>query len=457
MTESAQHGGRGIVAAFGIQAHEVRSESLAGGWREPAVNLRKEQPFFALGVGAKEGDELARDGQEVLAVVIRPLFDLERGVPERAHQVALEVVVAPDARHRNAVPIHPRSHQSRQEQRFFLVVVAEIDVFAKKTHESLEIGARWVFPCLHAVDVLFERVHGIGDQAVLAHQMLDGIHWTPAVTSDVPAHLLAETWRLAQCLRAAGRRRKHFAPARGKAWIVDWHAECSPADMEPSTTLHAKPYVIIVGVDFSDIGDLAVQRAFELAAQQAHAEVHLVHVARSFGPTMQIDLPQEVKTLSAEEASDELVRYTERKVEEFAAKHAADGCGGFARAVTHLRLESPAAEIAQLASDLEADIAIVGTHGRRGFSRVLLGSVAEAVVRLAPCPVLVVRAVRVTATDVPTIEPPCPRCVETRRETAGQELWCAQHRQRHGRRHTYHQVDRKTSSHPPTGLLTELS
>jgi hypothetical protein len=172
---------------------------------------------------------------------------------------------------------------------------------------------------------------------------------------------------------------------------------------------------------------------------------------------MQIDLPQEVKTLSAEEASNELVRYTEGKVEAFATKCGEGGCGGFSRAVTHLRLESPAAEIAQLCSDLEADLAIVGTHGRRGFSRVLLGSVAEAVVRLAPCPVLVVRVPRATAAEVPSIEPPCPHCVETRRETGGQELWCAQHRQRHGRRHTYHQVDRRTTSRPPAALLTELS
>jgi nucleotide-binding universal stress UspA family protein len=49
--------------------------------------------------------------------------------------------------------------------------------------------------------------------------------------------------------------------------------------------------------------------------------------------------------------------------------------------------------IAQLASDIEADLVVVGTHGHRGLERLLLGSVAENVVRLAPCPVLVVRPV----------------------------------------------------------------
>ena len=51
-----------------------------------------------------------------------------------------------------------------------------------------------------------------------------------------------------------------------------------------------------------------------------------------------------------------------------------------------------AAEIVKSAKEWPADIIVVGSHGRAGVSRVLLGSVAEAVTRQAPCPVLVVRA-----------------------------------------------------------------
>jgi nucleotide-binding universal stress UspA family protein len=47
--------------------------------------------------------------------------------------------------------------------------------------------------------------------------------------------------------------------------------------------------------------------------------------------------------------------------------------------------------VARAASDWEADLVVVGTHGRRGVSRILLGSGAEQVIRLAPVPVLVVR------------------------------------------------------------------
>ena len=48
-------------------------------------------------------------------------------------------------------------------------------------------------------------------------------------------------------------------------------------------------------------------------------------------------------------------------------------------------------EIVALALDERADLIVIGTHGRGGMSRVLLGSTADRVVRLAPCPVLTVR------------------------------------------------------------------
>jgi nucleotide-binding universal stress UspA family protein len=57
------------------------------------------------------------------------------------------------------------------------------------------------------------------------------------------------------------------------------------------------------------------------------------------------------------------------------------------------RLEDgdPATEILQLARVLQSDLIVLGTHGRRGLDRLLLGSVAEQVLRKAPCPVLTAR------------------------------------------------------------------
>ena len=58
---------------------------------------------------------------------------------------------------------------------------------------------------------------------------------------------------------------------------------------------------------------------------------------------------------------------------------------------TVLRTGVPYREIVALATDERADLVLMGTHGRGGLDRALLGSVADRVVRLAPCPVLTVR------------------------------------------------------------------
>ena len=57
---------------------------------------------------------------------------------------------------------------------------------------------------------------------------------------------------------------------------------------------------------------------------------------------------------------------------------------------TLITSESPAREIAHYASEHQIDLIVIGTHGRSGLSRMLIGSVAEKVVRMAPCPVLTV-------------------------------------------------------------------
>src|SRR5690606_39204333 len=125
-----------------------------------------------------------------------------------------------------------------------------------------------------------------------------------------------------------------------------------------------------------------------------------------------------------------LREYVEKRVSSFRAAHPELPPTFPDHLVAHQRVEMPSEEIAQLAADLEADLVVVGTHGRRGFSRFLLGSVAEATVRLAPCPVLVVRP-KALPPSGPAIQPPCPKCVEARIASGGTELWCEQHRERH--------------------------
>ena len=146
--------------------------------------------------------------------------------------------------------------------------------------------------------------------------------------------------------------------------------------------------------------------------------------------------------MSINEAASRITAHVEKRLNEFRAARGDDLAG--LRVVPHLRTDSPAFEVAQLAADLEADLVIVGTHGRRALARMLVGSVAELTVRLAPCPVLVVRP-KAHPAPVPTIQPPCPRCLEARASSGGKEFWCEQHRERHGQRHTYHQGDRASA------------
>jgi len=193
-------------------------------------------------------------------------------------------------------------------------------------------------------------------------------------------------------------------------------------------------YVIVVGVDYSRASDLAFEQALTIASGKPHAELHVVYVKASVNARA-----RSVESVtSREDAARELQAYVAQQVSAFQAR---TGKLPFERLFDHLRSDEPGHQIAQLAADLEADLVVVGTHDRSGMPRLLLGSVAEAVTRLSPCPVLIVRP-KAVPVAVPTIEPPCPRCVDVRFATHGDELWCAQHRERHGQRHTYHQADR---------------
>jgi nucleotide-binding universal stress UspA family protein len=206
----------------------------------------------------------------------------------------------------------------------------------------------------------------------------------------------------------------------------------------------SKPYVIVVAVDYSESGNLALERALELGLEKPSAVIHVINVLPIFESGF---LPDATTTTWAgvqptiAEAAQQLGRYIEARVADFRKRHAEQNLAFLDGIRAHQRIEVPSEEVAQLAADLEADLVVVGTHGRRGMSRLLLGSVAEATVRLSPCPVLVVRP-KTVPPPLPRIEPPCPRCVEARKTSAGKELWCEQHRERHGQRHTYHQGDR---------------
>jgi nucleotide-binding universal stress UspA family protein len=78
------------------------------------------------------------------------------------------------------------------------------------------------------------------------------------------------------------------------------------------------------------------------------------------------------------------------------AKLIADRAGKAPFGPPLLETGEPRDLIVQTATKLGADLIVMGTHGRRGFRRLMLGSVAESISRAAPCPVLLVRAEEVS-------------------------------------------------------------
>lgn len=201
--------------------------------------------------------------------------------------------------------------------------------------------------------------------------------------------------------------------------------------------------IIVVGFDFSELGEMALDKAILLAGHNK-ADLHVVHVTVPIGPAYTMDgvYPRIAPTTQDVERS--VIDRVRHRLQAIAER-------GTDAAIVHVKAGDVATDICDVARELEADLIVVGTHGRQGVVRLLLGSVAEGVVRAATCPVLVVRPKSVL--EVPEIESACPVCLSTRRETRGREMWCEQHRHNLGRRHTYHYVPRSVASHENMPLV----
>ncbi len=134
---------------------------------------------------------------------------------------------------------------------------------------------------------------------------------------------------------------------------------------------------ILSPVDFDDNSPVALEVAAEIARQN-DGTILLFHVVpMMIAPT---DMPLYVDIYKGQEET------AREKLREIAAKRFQ---GIKHEILTHLG--EPAGAIIKTARHSAADVIVMATHGRRGFSRVVLGSVAEMVLREAPCPVLCVR------------------------------------------------------------------
>lgn len=144
---------------------------------------------------------------------------------------------------------------------------------------------------------------------------------------------------------------------------------------------------VLVTTDFSDIADHAVGHAFRIAADHG-AEVILCHV---------VDMPPPPNPLYAHYYATDMLRPENRRQIEARSLQALTERvprSGPLAAVRHREIVvdgEPVAEIVALARKEQVDLLVIATHGRTGIKHMVLGSVAERVIRQVHCPVLVVR------------------------------------------------------------------
>lgn len=133
--------------------------------------------------------------------------------------------------------------------------------------------------------------------------------------------------------------------------------------------------LIVAATDFSDGARAALRTAADLAARSG-ASLHLVHAEADDGSRRRY-------------APD--IRSTEGAVRAWANETVgADGLDAVTFEPVVVRSVEPRAGLLQYVDKVEPDLLVVGTHGRRGPHRFLIGSVAERLVRFSPCPVLTV-------------------------------------------------------------------
>lgn len=146
------------------------------------------------------------------------------------------------------------------------------------------------------------------------------------------------------------------------------------------TTLKDPPKNILVPIDFSEQSEKAASAACALAAKTG-ATVHLVHAYQI--PVESVGLAHTV----SQHYVEQFVAESTAQLKELSGKL----CPGAIFGPFLVVSGDPREVIVEKAEDLHAELIVMGTHGRRGLKRALMGSVTESVARTAHCSVLVVR------------------------------------------------------------------
>ena len=140
-------------------------------------------------------------------------------------------------------------------------------------------------------------------------------------------------------------------------------------------------YKIVIGVDFEQTGDDALAESLRIAREHPNDELHAVHVVKLAGDSAkQLDDAADRMGAAATKLRERVHAVCEALFPEEEWEQ---------DFVFHVRIGEPAEAIHQVAIDYAAHLLVVGTHGRKGLSKLVLGSVADELVKTAHLPVLI--------------------------------------------------------------------
>ena len=139
---------------------------------------------------------------------------------------------------------------------------------------------------------------------------------------------------------------------------------------------------VLFATDFSEGSSHALPYAVDIAKRYG-ARLYVVHVIYDVTKTAGWYVPHV--------SLDEVYRDIEKSARAELEKSFIDEMRGFDNIEYAVLKGTPYEEITRFAVEHNADLIVLGTHGRKGIDRVLFGSTAEQIVRNAPCPVLSVR------------------------------------------------------------------
>ncbi len=144
--------------------------------------------------------------------------------------------------------------------------------------------------------------------------------------------------------------------------------------------------IVITPVDFSD-NSLIVAESSAYMAGKFGAAMHLVFVVQNFEDYSGFFVPQ----MSMPSLEGELVESAEAKMSSFCSEMT-EFCesAGVSELNYKVFMGDVAEQIVGFASELSADLIVMGTHGYKGLEKIMFGSVADKVVRSASCPVLTI-------------------------------------------------------------------